>query len=38
MGLKARERTLLYYLWSSQNELVNDFDRFDWRRLRMYVD
>jgi len=25
-------------VWSSQSELVNDFDRFDWRRLRMYVD
>jgi len=26
------------HAWSSQSELVNDFDRFDWRRLRMYVD
>jgi len=25
-------------VWSSQSELINDFDRFDWRRLRMYVD
>ena len=25
------------HVWSSQSELVNDFDRFDWRRLRMYV-
>jgi len=25
-------------VWSSQSELVNDFDRFDWRRSRMYVD
>ena len=25
-------------VWSSQSELVNDFDRFDWRRLRMHVD
>ena len=25
-------------VWSSQNELVNDFDRFGWRRLRMYVE
>jgi len=24
-------------VWSSQSELVNDFDRFDWRRLRMHV-
>ena len=24
-------------VWSSQSELVNDFDRFDWRRLRMYT-
>jgi len=25
-------------VWSSQSELVNDFDRFDWCRLHMYVD
>jgi len=24
-------------VWSSQNELVNDFDRFDWRPLCMYT-
>ena len=22
-------------VWSSQSELVNDFDKFDWRRFRM---
>jgi len=25
------------FVWSSQSELVNDFDRFDWCRLRMYT-
>ena len=24
-------------VWSSQSELVNDFDRFDWRRLRIVL-